>query len=337
MKIVATRFGDPSVLTMTSADTRSPSAEEVAIDVRAAGVNPRDYKIYRDAGYARAGAQPPPQFPIPLGVEAAGVVTAVGKNAYGPTGPIQVGDEVIAYRIAGAYATRVVVDAANVIPKPTRLSWTQAASMMLVGTTAAHCLASVRARPGETILVHGAAGGVGLSVIQLAVLDGIAVVGVCSEAHFPSLHRYGAIAVARGDGLRERITVATPNGVDAAIDLTGSDEAIDASLALVADRSRIVTVVGFKRAASAGIQALGGSPGQSEHGISIRNNARLRLTALAQAGAFDIKVARTFALAEASAAHELLARGGVGGRIVLTANDASDGSGEQPGTSADRS
>ena len=324
MKVVATRFGDPRVLTMTSADTRLPNDGEVAIDVRAAGVNPRDYKIYRDASYARLSGQPAPRFPIPLGVEAAGVVTAVGENAHGPTGPVQVGDEVIAYRITGAYATRVVVDAVNVIPKPPRLSWAQAASMMLVGTTAAHCLASVRARPGETILVHGAAGGVGLSLVQLAAIDDIAVVGHASETHFSSLRRYKVIVVGRGDGLRERITEAVPNPIDAAIDLTGSDDAIDASLALVADRSRIATVVGFGRAAKTGIQALGGSPGQNERGIAIRNNARLRLSALAQAGAFDVKVGRTFPLAQAIAAHELLAHGGAGGRIVLIANDGAE-------------
>ena len=229
-------------------------------------------------------------------MEAAGVATAVGENAHGPGGPIQIGDEVIAYRITGAYATRVVVDAAAVIPKPTRLSWAQAASMMLVGTTAAHCLAAVRARPGETVLVHGAAGGVGLSLVQLAGTDEIAVVGHCSEAHFPLLQGYGVITVGRGDRLTERIIEATPNRVDAAIDLVGSDEAIDASLALVADRSRIVTVVGFERAARTGIQSLGGSHGQDERGIALRNNARPRLSALAQAGAFDVKVGRTFPL-----------------------------------------
>ena len=325
MKIVATDFGDPSVLAVTAAEAREPRAQEVAIAVRAAGVNPRDYKVYRDPSYGQASRQPAPQFPIPLGVEAAGVVTAVGKDAYGPAGPIQVGDEVIAYRITGAYATRLVVDAAEVIPKPTRLTWAQAASMMLVGTTAAHCLASVRARPGETILVHGAAGGVGLSAVQLAAIDETAVVGVCSEADFPSLRRYGAIPVGRGPRLGERITAAALDHIDAAIDLVGSDQAIDVSLELVADRSRIATVIGSDRARSSGIQSLGGSPGQDERGLAIRGNARLRLSALAQVGAFDINVARTFPLAEARRAHELLARGGVGGRIVLTTNDGSSG------------
>jgi NADPH2:quinone reductase len=325
MKIVATDFGDPGVLTVTSAQARVPRAEEVAIGVRAAGVNPRDYKVYRDPSYARASGQPAPQFPIPLGVEAAGVVIAVGEDAYGPAGPIQGGDEVIAYRITGAYATRLVVDAANVIPKPTRLTWAQAASMMLVGTTAAHCLASVRARPGETILIHGAAGGVGLSAVQLAAIDEIAVVGVCSEPDFPSLRRYVAIPVGRGPGLGERIAAAVPDRIDAAIDLVGSDRAIDVSLELVADRSRIVTVVSSDHARSSGIQSIGGSPGQDERGIAIRDNARLRLTALAQVGAFDINVARTFPLAEARGAHELLARGGAGGRIVLTAYEESNG------------
>ena len=110
-----------------------------------------------------------------------------------------------------------------------------------------------------------------------------------------------------------------PGGVDAAIDLVGTDEAIDTSLALVADRSRIATVVAFRRAKETGIQVLGGSPGQDVTGVAIRDAARLRLTALAQAGAFKVKVFRRLPLAQAAEAHRLLTKGGSdgGGRLVL--------------------
>ncbi|MDQ6806702.1 MAG: zinc-binding dehydrogenase [Actinomycetota bacterium] len=321
MKIIATGFGDSQVLQTVPTEDRPPGSGEVAIQVRAAGVNHRDHKVYEDPDYAARRGQDATSFPLDLGVVAAGVVTAVGKDAFGPAGPIQVGDEVIAYRISGAYADAIVVSATAVVPKPTGLSWAQAASMMLVGTTAAHALAAVRARPGQTLLVHAAAGRVGLSVVQLARLDGIRVIGTASRKDFAALRRYDAIPVTYGDGLTERIAEAVPDGIDAALDLIGTDEAIDASLAVVADRSRIATVVAFDRARETGIQALGGSEGQDEWGIAVRDNARLRLIALSQAGAWDNLVSDSFPLREAAAAHQLLAQGHAAGSVVLVVQD----------------
>ena len=310
--------------TPSPGENRPPGPGEVVIQVRAVGVNHVDYKVYNDPQYRTSHGQKPPSFPLELGVEAAGIVTAVGANATGPAGPIVVGDEVIAYRIIGSYADVIIVPAASVVPKPSKLSWEQAGVMMLAGTTAAHTLAAVRARPGQTVLVHGASGGVGLSVVQLAVLEGIRVIGTAQEKDFETLRRYGAHPVKYGEGLRERVLEIAPDGVDAAIDLVGTDEAVDVSLAVVADRSRIATIVAFERAKRTGIQALGGSPGQDEAGIAIRDAARLRLTALAQTGAFEVTVARSFPLAQAAEAHRLLARGGAGGRIVLLATAESE-------------
>ncbi len=254
---------------------------------------------------------------MPLGVEASGIVIGIGDEAVGPAGPVVVGDEVIAYRINGAYSEVIVVSADDVVPKPVELSWEKAATMMLTGTTAAHVLAAVRARRSQTVLVHGAGGGVGLAAVQLGRLDDIKVIGTVGHADFDTLRRYGATPVAYGDGLLERVQKLTPNGVDAAIDLVGTDEALDVSLVLVADRSRIATIVAFERAKQVGIQALGGSSGEDQSGIDIRNNARLRLTALAQAGRYEITVAHCFPLTAAADAHWLLARGGGGGRMAL--------------------
>ena len=106
MEIVATRFGEPDVLEAVATQPRLPQKGEVAIRLRAIGVNHRDYKSYADPSYTKARGQTPPVFPVRLGVEAAGVVTAVGPDAVGPAGPVIVGDEVIAYRIEGAYADR---------------------------------------------------------------------------------------------------------------------------------------------------------------------------------------------------------------------------------------
>ncbi len=316
MKIIATGFGNPDKLEQRPTESRAPARGEVVVRVMAAGVNPVDRKLYASADYTRSHGAPPPEFPLPLGVEAAGVVTAVGAEANGPAGPVQVGDEVIAYRIKGAYADEIVVPAASIVPKPSKQSWEEAGSMMLIGTTAAHTLAAVRARPGQTVLLHGASGGVGLSVVQLARVEGVHIIGTASEKDFQTLREHGATPVRYGDGLEERVRALAPGGIDAAIDVIGTDEAIDVSLALVEDRSRIATIVAFARARQSGFQALGGSPGQDEVGRMIRDNARLRLTALVEAGAFSNKVTRTVPLADAARAHEMLDKK-EGGRIVL--------------------
>jgi NADPH:quinone reductase len=318
MKVVATGFGDPSVLKIVATDEVAPTTGEVAIEIRAAGVNHVDYTRYSNPAGAKKHGEDDKPFPMKLGVEVSGVVTAVGADAHGPAGPIVVGDEVIGYRVSGGYTDRLVAPGSAVIPKPTALSWTQAAVMMLDGTTATHALAAVTARAGQTVLVHGASGGVGSFLAQLARIDGIRIIGTTSEKHFDSLTRFGATPVQYGPGLRERVEQAAPGGVDAAIDLVGTAEAGDVSLALVSDRSRIATIVDSKRAKREGFQALGGSPGQDEVGIDIRMNARLRLTALAQAALLTVEVATTFTFAEVQQAHALLAHGGAGGRIVLT-------------------
>ena len=317
MEIVATQFGDPDVLKAVHTEPRTPLKGEVAIQLRAIGVNHRDYKIYADPSYTRSRGQNLPIFPLRLGVEAAGVVTAVGPEAVGPAGPIIAGDEVIAYRIDGAYADEIVVSASQVVPKPDQLSWEQAATMMLDGTTAVHALAAVRIRRGETILLHAAAGGVGLAAVQLAVMGGIRVIGTASEKDFEMLRRYDVEPVEYGPGLLNRLNAVVPGGVDAALDFAGSDEAIDVSLELVRDRSRIATIVAFDRAKDVGIQAIGGAAGEDPSGLEVRKYARLRLTALVDAGAYDVIVGRVYPLSRAADAHWLLSKGGSGGRIAL--------------------
>ncbi len=317
MQIVATGYGKPDVLKAIPSEARSPGKGEVTIAVRAAAVNHRDLKMYASRDYTESSGREAPKFPLQLGVEAAGVVTEVGPEAMSIAGPVVVGDEVIAYRIDGAYADAITIPAAQVVPKPRQLNWEQAASLMLTGTTAVHALAAVRARPGQTILIHAAAGDVGYSALQLAALEGIKVVGTASEKDFGMLSKCGAIPVKYGDGLLDRVRDAAPQGIDAALDFIGTDEAVDVSLQLVQDRSRVATIVAFDRAKRDRFLAIGGSAGQDLAGIAIRDAARLRLTALAQAGAFDVRIARTFPLAEAAHAHDLLSKGGLSGHIVL--------------------
>lgn len=171
--LVASAYGSPEVLSVIDEAIPAPGPGQVAIAVRAAGVNPIDYKVYS----GQFGTDPA-NLPLRLGSEAAGVVTAVGGDAIGPAGPIQVGDEVIAYRVSGAYAAELVAPASSVVPKPASLSWEQAGALMAAGATAVHVLEAVSVTEGETVLIHGAAGGVGLLAVQLAAARGATVLGM---------------------------------------------------------------------------------------------------------------------------------------------------------------
>jgi len=309
--VVAGAYGGPEVLSVIDEAVPDPGPGEVRVAVRAAGVNPIDHKMY-----SGAFGTDPANLPLRLGSEAAGVVTAVGADATGPAGPIAVGDEVIAYRAPGAYAAEVVVPAASVVPKPAALSWEQAGGLMVTGVTAVHVLEAVGLRKGETVLIHGAAGGVGLMAVQLAVARGATVLGTASPAKHDLLRELGAIPVAYGPGLADRVRAATPGGVDAAADLVGTDEAVDVSLELVADRARIASIAAFQRGADAGIKLLGGGPG-ADPGTEIRAAARLQLTEAAGAGRLRLLIAGSYPLREAAAAHRQIMTGHTTGKIVL--------------------
>ena len=166
--VVATAFGGPEVLSVIDESVAAlPGPGHVLMDVRAAGTNPVDYKLY-----AGAYGKDPSQLPLRLGMEAAGVVGAVGGEAEGPGGLIHPGDAVIAYPIQGAYASQVVVQASSVVPKPTTLSFKEAGGLLLTGCTAVHALEVTGVGAGDTVVLHGASGGVGVMAIQLAVNAG---------------------------------------------------------------------------------------------------------------------------------------------------------------------
>jgi len=151
--VVAPAFGGPEVLTLVEQPDGEPGPGEVLLEVRAAGVNPADWK-----GYGGAWGTDPSRLPMRLGFEAAGVVSAVGEGAEGPAGPLAAGDEVIGFRLTGAYADRLVVPASALVPKPAGLAWEAAAGLMLTGATAVHALTAADVGAGDTVLVHGAAG-----------------------------------------------------------------------------------------------------------------------------------------------------------------------------------
>jgi NADPH:quinone reductase-like Zn-dependent oxidoreductase len=309
--VIATAYGGPEVLSVADVPSGEPGPGEARVAVRAAGVNPIDCKVY-----SGAFGTDPAKLPMRLGGEASGVVTAVGPDAVGPAGPVHIGDEVIAYRASGAYAAELVLPAQSLVPKPARLDWAQAAGLMLTGVTAWHALVAAGVGDGDTVLIHGGAGGVGVMAVQLAVARGATVLATASPARHEFLRDLGAVPVTYGAGLAGRVREAAPGGIDAALDLVGTDEAVDVSLELVADHARIITIAAFGRAAQGEITAIGGGPG-ADPGTEIRNAARLELARLAGDAELMVFVTQTFPLAKAAAAHRVIIAGHAAGKIAL--------------------
>jgi NADPH:quinone reductase-like Zn-dependent oxidoreductase len=307
---VATAYGGPEVLAVIEVDPGEPGPGHVLVKVRAAGVNPADWKAYTGAFGTNAD-----RLPLRLGYEAAGEVLAVGTGvtAFTP------GDAVIAYRASGAYADRLVLPEASLVPKPPELSWEQAAGLLLAGTTAWHALAATDVHGGDTLLVHGAAGGVGDMVTQLALLRGARVIGTARPQNHDWLRALGAEPVAYGPGLVDRVRTVLRGPFDtvtAAIDTVGTDEALETSVAMVADRGRIASIAGFRRGSELGIRLLGGGPG-ADPGDGIRASARTELAALAAAGRLVVTVAATYPLADVATAHRDGMAGHSRGKIIL--------------------
>jgi NADPH2:quinone reductase len=304
---VATDFGGPEVLELVDADVPPPGPGEVTIEVRAAGMNPADFKRFA-AGDDRS------VLPMPIGYEVAGVLRALGPDTRIASGAGAPGDEVLAFRITGGYATAVTVPAQDVFAKPATLGFPEAANLLLAGATAAEMLDVTAVREGETILVHGASGAVGVSVLQQARLLGARAVGTASERNADTVRRFGGVPVRYGEGLADRVREAAPDGVAAALDTVGTDEAVDVSLELLAGSDRFVTIAAKQRAEADGLRAIGGVLPASS---AFRRRVRPRLIELAGRGELVVPVARTFPLGEAPAALDLLRGGHPGGKLAL--------------------
>lgn len=292
------------------------TADGVVVEVRAAGVNPIDWKVYSGAFHAvdddqKDAAGIAASMPA-IGLECAGVVTEVGADVSG----VRVGDEVVVYPVTGAYADCVTAPATSVLAKPAALGWAEAGSLMLTGTTAVHALQVAGVGAGDTVLVHGGAGGVGLMGVQLAIAAGATVIATAAERNHELLRELCAVPVGYGPGLADRVRAAAPQGVDAAVDFAGTDEALDVSLELVADRTRIASITGSPRRAATGIALLGYGPGQ-DPGTGIRAAARGDLLDRAGSGALRVVVDAAFPLADAAKAHEVGLAGHAPGKLVL--------------------
>ncbi|RYV51229.1 quinone oxidoreductase family protein [Pengzhenrongella frigida] len=305
--VVATAYGGPEVLSIVSTDPGEPGEGEVLLKVEAAGVNPIDWK-----SYTGTYGTDPSKLPIRLGQEAAGTVLRVGPGVEG----IVPGDDVIAYRAPGAYSEQLVVRATATVHKPALLTWEKAGGLLLAGVTAMHTVVATRIGPGDTVLVHGAAGGVGSMVVQIARARGARVVGTASLVNHEYLMDIGAIPVVYGPGLAARVREHARSGVTAAIDTVGTAEALDTSVALVPDRQRIATIANFAHGAVLRVLLLGSGPG-ADPGTEIRAKARQQLVDLVVAGRLDVRLAGTYHFADAAKAHRAGIAGHARGKMIL--------------------
>ncbi|SDQ04691.1 NADP-dependent oxidoreductase [Microbacterium sp. cf332] len=298
--VTYSEFGGPEVLTLREIEVPSPGAGEVRVRITAAGVNPIDHKL-------RAGLRPSATISTPrrVGSDGAGVVAEVGAGVDG----FRVGDEVVVFGASGVYADEVVVTPEKLAPLPAGVSFAMGAALGIPVATAYQALRSLDVGPADTLLLHGGSGSVGQAAIQFARLRGASVVATASTARAERVRELGATAVAYGDGLADRVRAAAPQGVTVALDCAGTDEALDVSLELVADRARIATVVRGADAAGLGIRAFsGGSPEPlTPQQLAWRAEAIPVVAALLAAGAFRVELGPELPLSEAAEAHRLVA------------------------------
>ncbi|WP_306207448.1 NADP-dependent oxidoreductase [Actinoplanes sp. RD1] len=287
-----TAFGPPDVLEVAEVPEPHPGPGQLRIAVRASGVTPADWKI-------RAGLLPGLPLPRLLGFDAAGIVDQIGPGVTG----VAPGDEVFGAtdiaRLGGANAEFAVLVAWAA--KPESWSWAQAGGAAGNLETATRVLDRLAVGAGTTLLVEGAAGGVGTLAVQLAVARGARVIGTASERNHAFLATLGAVPTTYGPGLADRVT-----GVDAALDCAGSGSLPD----LLAIAGRVVTVADVGAGAHLSTSAGPNADPPAWHGLHTA-------AALADRGRLTVPLAGVFALEDAAAAHRLSESGHARGKIVL--------------------
>lgn len=294
-------YGTPEVLRVVDAEPPVPGPTQVRIAVRAAGVNPIDWKIL--SGQMRELF--PVELPAGVGSDVAGVVDAVGAEVT----EWVVGDEVLGQSTTGSFADYALTESDEIVRKPAGVAWEVAGSLAGAGGTAYAVLKKLGIKAGETLLIHAAAGGVGTFAVQLAKAQGVNVIGTAGEANHEYLRSLGGTPVTYGDGLAERVRAVAPQGVDAVLDASGRGE-IPLSIELTGDPARVLTLVAFD-AAGTGIQIHAGGSG-SELGAALRE-----LAALAEQGRLVVSISQTFPLTEAAAALSASTTGHGHGKIAV--------------------
>jgi len=295
------KYGESDVLHVVDVPKPDPGPTQVLVQVKAAGINPGEAKIRQGLMHSRF----PATFPSGQGSDMAGVVAQVGPEV----SEFSVGDNVIGYTDERAsQAECVAVDATHLTSKPDEVPWEVAGALPVAGFSAYAAVRAVGLADGDTVVVAGAAGGVGSITVQLARLAGATVVGLASPANHEWLAGHGVIPVAYGDGVADRIRQAAAK-VDAFIDTFGADY-VKLALDLGVEPKRVNTIVNFAAVAEYGVKAEGNAVGASAATLA-------ELAGLIAAGKLEVPIAATFPLADVRAAYGRLATGHIRGKIVL--------------------
>ena len=295
------RYGDIDVLEVVDVSAPVPGPGELLVRVKDAGINPGEAKIREGLLHERW----PATFPSGQGSDLAGIVEQAGDGVEGWA----VGDEVIGFtHNRGSQAELVVVDAKNVTARPAGVPWPEAGSLFVAGTTAYAAVRAVSAASGDTVVVAGAAGGVGSLTVQLAILAGATVIGLASERNHRWLQDLGVIPVTYGDGVEQRIRDAADGKDDAFIDLFGGY--IELALDLGVKPERIDTIVDFNAGQKYGVKTEGTAAAASARVLA-------ELAALIDDGRLDVPIARVYPLDQVRDAFRELERGHTRGKIVL--------------------
>jgi NADPH:quinone reductase-like Zn-dependent oxidoreductase len=295
-------YGEIDVLEVREVARPVPGPGEVLVRVRAAGINPGENSIRTGVMHDRW----PATFPSGQGSDLAGLVEEVGPDV--PTW--SVADEVIGWvDTRASHAELVVVPAERLLRRDPAVPWEVGGALFVAGTTAYAAVRAVGAGPGDTVVVAGAAGGVGSLAVQLARHAGATVIGLASEAHHAWLADHGVTPVTYGDGVGDRIRVAAPSGVDAFIDTYG-DGYVDLALTLGVSADRIDTIIDFAAVARTGVKAAGNAEAATAEVLG-------ELAKLVATGDLEVPVAATYPLSNVRAAYRELMRRHTRGKIVL--------------------
>ncbi|MFJ6323765.1 MULTISPECIES: NADP-dependent oxidoreductase [unclassified Rhizobium] len=291
-------YGGLEVVRIVEVDEPHAGPGQVRILVRAAGVNPSDWKR-RDGQYRDFEEV---SFPAGFGVEASGIVDEIGDGISN----VSVGDAVFGF---GENTMAQYAILSHWVHKPEGVSFEVAGGLPVIVDTATRALDEVGIASGQTLLVSGAAGGIGSAVVQLARLRGITVIGTASAPKHDYLRALGALPTTYGPGIAERVKKLAPNGIDAALDLAGSG-VIPELIAIVGNPARVLSVADFS-AEEYGAKFSHGPPKDPE--LIFADVARLCSEAL-----FRLHVEQTFPLEQTALAQDISARGRVMGKLIIS-------------------
>ncbi|HEX4731625.1 MAG TPA: NADP-dependent oxidoreductase [Solirubrobacterales bacterium] len=295
-------YGGLDVLQVREVEVRPPGKEEVVVEVKAAGINPGEASIRKGLLDDRF----PSTFPSGQGSDLAGIVKEVGIDVTG----FAPGDEVLGWSWdRSSQAELCVVPADQLIRKPTDLSWEAAGSLYVVGVTAFAAVRAVDISEGDTVVVSAAAGGVGTITVQLLKVKGANVVGLASESHHDWLREKGVTPVTYGEGVAQRILEATPQGIDAFIDLYGP-EYVELAVELDVPPEKIETIIAYEKAQEIGAKSEGSGDATSPEILG-------EMAELVAAGKIEVPIAATYPLDEVREAFEQLEDRHTLGKIVL--------------------